>query len=428
MNLGLNLNLDEESEGDVIKIDNKKPFGLRLNFDDEESEGDVIQIESKKRSKARLGDRRKQLKVDVEMKTDDRARRIPTNKVQERLIEKKRYINRNMRREKYINDEDKDKLNRLFDKAIDSYTNDIKECKHTDKVLGRGAFGAVYKMNDKIARKIQKIKLQSTKIAIEKLELYLNLCINLNSFYKEFTKHFPHNIIEVTNCKLCHINGEPHHSYDMSYMKHGILGDLMKKDPSKARGVIVQLLYISSFLETNTKIFHSDLKPDNVMLDIAPNNITYRGLGDIEIKVKKGELIPIVVDFDLSTSNKQLRPAKGPAIWGDTDYFIDHSPNYFKKDKKFISPSHKKVADKLSKFKSFENDKSIEFCNLLQVISPSSQIVCRLKGGKKRKSVKKIRKHTGINQQTGRLKKGYKYSGKKLKSGLSEIKKIRKKR
>ena len=38
----------------------------------------------------------------------------------------------------------------------------------------------------------------------------------------------------------------------------------------------------------------------------------------------------------------------------------------------------------------------------------------------------KIRKHSGINQQTGRLKKGYKYSGKKLKSGLPKIIKITK--
>lgn len=45
-------------------------------------------------------------------------------------------------------------------------------------------------------------------------------------------------------------------------------------------------------------------------------------------------------------------------------------------------------------------------------------------GGKKRK----IRKHKGINQQTGRLKKGYKYTGKRLKSGLSEIKKLKKRR
>ena len=32
-----------------------------------------------------------------------------------------------------------------------------------------------------------------------------------------------------------------------------------------------------------------------------------------------------------------------------------------------------------------------------------------------------FRKHSGINQNTGKLKKGYKYSGKKLKSGLPQI-------
>lgn len=39
----------------------------------------------------------------------------------------------------------------------------------------------------------------------------------------------------------------------------------------------------------------------------------------------------------------------------------------------------------------------------------------------------KIRKHKGINQKTGKLKKGYRYSGKKLKSGLPKIIKITKK-
>ena len=51
-------------------------------------------------------------------------------------------------------------------------------------------------------------------------------------------------------------------------------------------------------------------------------------------------------------------------------------------------------------------------------------------GGKRRKKKskksKKIRKHKGINQETGRLKKGYKYSGKKLKTGLPQIIKIKK--
>ena len=49
-------------------------------------------------------------------------------------------------------------------------------------------------------------------------------------------------------------------------------------------------------------------------------------------------------------------------------------------------------------------------------------------GGKK---TKKVRKHQGINQtggNKGRLKKGYKYSGKKLKSGLPQIIKCKSKK
>ena len=42
-------------------------------------------------------------------------------------------------------------------------------------------------------------------------------------------------------------------------------------------------------------------------------------------------------------------------------------------------------------------------------------------GGGKRKTKRKKRKHKGINKKTGRLKKGYKYSGKILKSGLKQI-------
>ena len=41
-----------------------------------------------------------------------------------------------------------------------------------------------------------------------------------------------------------------------------------------------------------------------------------------------------------------------------------------------------------------------------------------LSGGARRK---KVRKHRGINQRTGRLKRGWRYSGKRLKSGLPQI-------
>ncbi len=50
-------------------------------------------------------------------------------------------------------------------------------------------------------------------------------------------------------------------------------------------------------------------------------------------------------------------------------------------------------------------------------------------GGKKAKKTMKMRKHKAIHQsggKKGRLKKGYKYSGKKLKSGLPQIIKCKK--
>ena len=51
-------------------------------------------------------------------------------------------------------------------------------------------------------------------------------------------------------------------------------------------------------------------------------------------------------------------------------------------------------------------------------------------GGKNKKSkkTKKVRKHRGITQtggNTGRLRKGYKYTGRRLKNGQPEIKKVK---
>ena len=57
-----------------------------------------------------------------------------------------------------------------------------------------------------------------------------------------------------------------------------------------------------------------------------------------------------------------------------------------------------------------------------------AQEISRFLGGKK---TKKVRKHKGITQtggNTGRLRKGYRYSGKKLKNGLSQIIKCKSKK
>lgn len=55
-------------------------------------------------------------------------------------------------------------------------------------------------------------------------------------------------------------------------------------------------------------------------------------------------------------------------------------------------------------------------------VDPPTGGQCKMCGGKSLKRGKnKIRKHQGINKKTGKLKKGYKYSGKKIKSGLRKI-------
>jgi hypothetical protein len=64
------------------------------------------------------------------------------------------------------------------------------------------------------------------------------------------------------------------------------------------------------------------------------------------------------------------------------------------------------------------------------LLNPKQNVVIlvKTKGGKKSIKSKKIRKHKGIIQtggNKGRLRKGYKYSGKKLKNGMPEIMKVK---
>lgn len=61
--------------------------------------------------------------------------------------------------------------------------------------------------------------------------------------------------------------------------------------------------------------------------------------------------------------------------------------------------------------------------------APAQIVAQMIDGGKKTKKTKKTRKHKGIVQtggNKGKLRKGYKYTGKKLKNGLAEIKKVKK--
>lgn len=94
-------------------------------------------------------------------------------------------------------------------------------------------------------------------------------------------------------------------------------------------------------------------------------------------------------------------------------------------DKLIQNLNMKKLAQVFSNvFHIFETNSKVHLMNFLHI--PEKEILNDLlklyqSGGK---SKTKIRKHKGINQITGKLNKGYKYSGKKLKNGLGEIVKI----
>ena len=74
-----------------------------------------------------------------------------------------------------------------------------------------------------------------------------------------------------------------------------------------------------------------------------------------------------------------------------------------------------------------ENQKKLEQDLAAIMENPIHLIEKNTQGGKRRKS-KKIRKHRGIVQtggSAGRLRKGYKYTGRRLKNGQAEIKKVK---
>jgi hypothetical protein len=123
-----------------------------------------------------------------------------------------------------------------------------------------------------------------------------------------------------------------------------------------------------------------------------------------------------------------------------------HVGPYTESEVLFFPGQKLKLVDKIKNFKDFESDNTKPVLFLKWEIVgniyantnkkwnekikyiDSINIFGGKKIKKKKRKSKKIRKHSGINQSTGRLKKGYKYSDKKLKSGLSQIIKIKNKK
>jgi serine/threonine protein kinase len=257
------------------------------------------------------------------------------------------------------------------------------------KSSGKGAFGNIKIEKDHVLKKVDLLPANFIKVGsfsypekidfiVKRLEKY---CVDVKKYIKKVKKYFPENILEVYDCKYCNENGKiiiifkmernSTHERDMSYMLKNNL--LSKKE---IESLINQIKEISLTLNKEN-IYHNDLKPANILIAKTDKDITYPS----GLKINKGERIPILIDYDLHSLDKLRLPDLGDGVveipQNDFDFFI---------------LTYKKI-------------------------------IKNQKGGKRKKikKVKKIRKHKGIDQKTGKLKKGYKYTDKKLKNGLYQI-------
>lgn len=246
---------------------------------------------------------------------------------------------------------------------------------------GKGAFGSIKIEKNFVIKKVDLLPANFIKIAslypnTEKIDFLVkrlkNYCNDVNKFVKNVKKYFPNNILEVSNCTYCNENGKillvfkmernSTHEKDMKYM-------LKNKKLSKndIELLIKQIKEISMKLNEN-KIFHNDLKPANILIAKSNKDFIYPS----GLKIRKGDRIPILIDYDLHSLDKLRLPDVGDEEIPENDFG-------------FFMLSYNKLKT----------------------------------GG--RKLNKKIRKHKGIDQKNGKLKGGYKYSSEKLKSGLYKI-------
>ena len=124
-------------------------------------------------------------------------------------------------------------------------------------------------------------------------------------------------------------------------------------------------------------------------------------------------------------------------FYKENDKLEDIEKGTYKTDKikkKLIKEQKKKIKDIVSAAKAQKIDVGDHIDRFRRMQMKGDLIGGRATPSKSKKNKsssskkRRIRKHKGINQTTGRLKKGYKYSGKKLKSGLKEIVAIKKKK
>ena len=143
-----------------------------------------------------------------------------------------------------------------------------------------------------------------------------NYCRDISKYIRRTRKMFPNNFLQIKDCKYCLYNSarsgkkvadqDVKISYKMengSYKKKNSdnFSDEMSKkiyNDDQLSSLFIQIYYIS--IVCNKKnLFHNDLKAANIIINKAKKSFVYSGLGNLKISIKKGDLIPIFVDYDL---------------------------------------------------------------------------------------------------------------------------------
>ncbi|SUZ48339.1 uncharacterized protein METZ01_LOCUS1193 [marine metagenome] len=172
-------------------------------------------------------------------------------------------------------------------------------------------------------------------------------CKEINNYIRRSSKLFPNNFLQIKHCKYCIYTNKNNKDdikilYKMqnaSFNKRNSdnFKDDMEKNiySSKQLGNLFCQVYYISVVSNKKGLFHNDLKPANIVINKARKNFVYSGLGNIKINIKKGDLIPIFVDYDLISFRKFEMDEGHPASGTSYDFSFFKQKNNKKNNKKY---------------------------------------------------------------------------------------------
>ena len=341
------------------------------------------------------------------------------------------------------------------------------------EIIGSGAFGTTAKRNNQIHKII--LNLVDPYLTVREpqwkwiFNRYKHFCKDMIKYTDKTFALFPENFIDYNkkDCGNCFIKKKPALYFKMNLIKDSLKGDFKsllqkKKFTNKQLTLIYAQIYYICMKTNMEKLYHNDLKPANIMIKYSDKDFTYNNLIQNDrrliLYIKKGDPVPVFIDYDF-ISFKHLEEDLGfysfPVDGSSSDdfgYFSYKTRNYLKRMNKKgkdrlnrilllnpISKFYQPEATFLTFYK--EGLKPIKRILLKSITKrrPSDtnrESIVKLHSNpfKRSKSLetfnfkggKQVRKHKGVDQKSGRLKKGYKYSGHKLKSGKPQIIKVNK--